>query len=156
TNLTRDHLDYHGTLEAYFDAKAKLFRELLPAGAPAVLNFDDARVAALAPQLPLVLGFTLRGAPRAALSAEGLHSDLSGLRFRVRASAPLETQLGEVTSPLIGEHNAENLLAAIGILAGSGVPLREILRVIPEAAGAPGRLERVPDPAGRVGLVDYA
>src|SRR5205085_7382171 len=53
TNLTRDHLDYHGTLESYFDAKAKLFRELLPAGAPAVLNFDDARVAALAPQLPL-------------------------------------------------------------------------------------------------------
>src|SRR5205085_2538501 len=42
TNLTRDHLDYHGTIEAYFEAKARLFRELLPEGAPAVLNLDDA------------------------------------------------------------------------------------------------------------------
>ena len=41
TNLTRDHLDYHGSLEAYFEAKARLFRELLPAGAPAVLNLDE-------------------------------------------------------------------------------------------------------------------
>src|SRR6266511_3959487 len=45
TNLTRDHLDYHGTLEAYFEAKARLFRELLPEGAPAVLNLDDPRCA---------------------------------------------------------------------------------------------------------------
>ena len=59
-------------------------------------------------------------------------------------------------SPLIGAHNAENLLAAIGVLAGSGVPLREIVRVVQECQGAPGRLERVPDPAGRVILVDYA
>src|SRR5690242_6747688 len=62
TNLTRDHLDYHGTIEAYFEAKARLFRELLPEGAPAVLNLDDARVAKLARKLPGSIGFTLRGA----------------------------------------------------------------------------------------------
>jgi UDP-N-acetylmuramoyl-L-alanyl-D-glutamate--2,6-diaminopimelate ligase len=158
TNLTRDHLDYHGTLESYFDAKAKLFRELLPRGAPAVLNLDDPRVAQLARELPAgdVLGFTLRGAPGAALAAEDLHSDLEGLRFQLRTSAPLEPQLVEVQSPLVGAHNAENLLAALGLLAGSGVPLAELERLTPEAPGAPGRLERVPDPEGRVVLVDYA
>jgi UDP-N-acetylmuramoyl-L-alanyl-D-glutamate--2,6-diaminopimelate ligase len=98
----------------------------------------------------------LRGAAGAALSAEQVQSDLSGLRFRLRTAAPLDAGLVEVESPLIGAHNAENLLAAIGVLAGSGVPLREIVRMVPECAGAPGRLERVPDPAGRVILVDYA
>ncbi len=156
TNLTRDHLDYHGTLDAYFDAKAKLFRELLPRGAPAVLNFDDERVRALSRELPDALGFTLQGARGAALSAEDLRSDLQGIRFKLRTAAPLAPQLAEVSSPLIGAHNAENLLAAIGLLAGSGVALGEILHVVPEAAGAPGRLERVPDPDGRVVLVDYA
>src|SRR6266571_2769606 len=72
TNLTRDHLDYHGTLEAYFEAKAKLFRELLPHGSPAVLNFDDERVSGLAREVPFALGFTARGAAGAALSAENV------------------------------------------------------------------------------------
>jgi UDP-N-acetylmuramoyl-L-alanyl-D-glutamate--2,6-diaminopimelate ligase len=62
----------------------------------------------------------------------------------------------KVESPLIGAHNAENLLAAIGVLTGSGVPLRDIVRLMPECRGAPGRLERVPDRGGRVVLVDYA
>jgi len=156
TNLTRDHLDYHGTLPAYFDAKAKLFRELLPRGAPAVLNFDDDRVATLSGEVPHALGFTLRGARGAALCAEDLRGDLNGMRFTLRTAAPLPAQLAEVESPLIGAHNAENLLAAIGLLAGSGVPLGEIVRAVPEAPGAPGRLERVPDREGRVVLVDYA
>jgi UDP-N-acetylmuramoyl-L-alanyl-D-glutamate--2,6-diaminopimelate ligase len=156
TNLTRDHLDYHGSLDAYFEAKAKLFRELLPRGAPAVLNFDDARVSALSRELPFPLGFTTRGAQKAALSAEQLQSDLNGIRFQLRTSAPLESGFMRVESPLIGAHNAENLLAAIGVLAGSGVPLREIVSVLPECAGAPGRLERVQDRGGRVVLVDYA
>jgi UDP-N-acetylmuramoyl-L-alanyl-D-glutamate--2,6-diaminopimelate ligase len=156
TNLTRDHLDYHGSLEAYFDAKAKLFRELLPRGAPAVLNFDDPRVAALAREVPFGLGFTVRGAAGAALSAEQVQSDLGGVRFRLRTAAPLDSGLVSVESPLIGAHNAENLLASIGLLAGSGVPLRDIVGVVPECPGAPGRLERVPDRGGRVVLVDYA
>src|SRR5262249_7872064 len=151
-----DHLDYHGTLDAYFDAKAKLFRELLPRGAPAVLNFDDARVKALAGEAQDVIGFTVRGAPGAGLSAEEVQCSLGGNRVRLRTAAPLQPQLVPVESPLIGAHNVENLLAAIGLLAGSGVPLGEILRVAHEAQGAPGRLERVADEQGRVVLVDYA
>jgi UDP-N-acetylmuramoyl-L-alanyl-D-glutamate--2,6-diaminopimelate ligase len=156
TNLTRDHLDYHRTLDEYFDAKAKLFRELLPRVCPAVINLDDARVAALARELPFVLGFTVRGAAGAALSAEQVRSDLSGVRFRLRSSPPLDAGLVDVESPLIGAHNVENLLAAIGVLAGSGIPLRDVMGILPECRGAPGRLERVPDPGGRVVLVDYA
>jgi UDP-N-acetylmuramoyl-L-alanyl-D-glutamate--2,6-diaminopimelate ligase len=156
TNLTRDHLDYHGSLEAYFEAKAKLFRELLPRGAPAVLNLDDGRVGALAREVPFALGFTTRGEAGAVLSAEQVKSDLAGVRFRLRTQAPLDAGLAQVESPLIGAHNVENLLAAIGVLAGSGVPLRDIVRLVPECRGAPGRLERVPDPQGRVVLVDYA
>jgi UDP-N-acetylmuramoyl-L-alanyl-D-glutamate--2,6-diaminopimelate ligase len=156
TNLTRDHLDYHGTLEEYFAAKAKLVRELLPKGAPAVLNLDDPRVATLALETRDTVGFTLRGAKGAALSADEVHSGLDGLRFRLRTSAPLAAEMVTVTSPLVGQHNAENLLAALGLLAGSGVPMRELVALVPEAKGAPGRLERVPDPEGRVVLVDYA
>ncbi len=121
-----------------------------------MLNFDDERVAGLAREVSGALGFTLRGAPGAALVAENVQSTLDGLRFRLRTGAPLPPQLAEIRSPLVGAHNAENLLAAIGLLAGSGVPLAEIVRVVPEARGAPGRLERVPDPGGRVVLVDYA
>ncbi len=160
TNLTRDHLDYHGTLERYFDAKASLFKDLLPRGAPAVLNLDDPRCAALAKAKELlqhhVLGFTTRGAPGAALSAEDLQSSLAGLRFRLRLRAPLDQALVDIQSPLIGAHNAENLLAALGLLLGSGVDARELARLVPEAKGAPGRLERVADPFGRIVLVDYA
>src|SRR3989440_2716603 len=152
TNLTRDHLDYHGTLEAYFEAKARLFRYLLPAGAPAVLNLDDDRCAALARELPGSIGFTTAGAEGARLEASALQSDLQGLRFDLRSS------FGEarIESPLIGAHNAENLLAALGLLLGLGMPLPGLARAAAEARGAPGRLERVPDPGGRVVLVDYA
>ena len=174
TNLTRDHLDYHRTLEAYFDAKARLFRELLEPMAPAILNLDDPRLAALAGELAgagrRVIGFTVKGAraPRGVslLSAEGLSVSLAGLRFSLRAEraahhhgapdAPAESL--QIESPLLGAHNAENLLAAIGLLTGgAGVPLQLLARVAGEARGAPGRMERVADPAGgRVVLVDYA
>src|SRR5436305_189454 len=110
TNLTRDHLDYHGTMEAYFEAKARLFRDLLPAGAPAVLNLDDPQCAALARERPGSIGFTVRGEAGARLEARDLSSDLEGLRFDLRG------ELGEarIESPLVGAHNAENLLAALG------------------------------------------
>jgi UDP-N-acetylmuramoyl-L-alanyl-D-glutamate--2,6-diaminopimelate ligase len=173
TNLSRDHLDYHGTLEDYFDAKARLFRDLLPAGAPAVLNLDDPRCSALAEELAgggrAVLGFTARGArpPRGAglLSAERLVSDLEGLRFALRALPPAQ-QTGApdpaatellVDSPLVGAHNAENLMTALGLLwSGAQLPLAALCLAARGARGAPGRLDRIDDPAGRHLLVDYA
>jgi UDP-N-acetylmuramoyl-L-alanyl-D-glutamate--2,6-diaminopimelate ligase len=173
TNLTRDHLDYHGTLDAYFAAKARLFRELLPRLAPAVLNLDDARCAQLAAELAAaghrVIGFTTRGArpPLGAslLAAENLRCTLQGLMFTLYAERAAQHHgapdpHGErltVDCPLIGAHNAENLLAALGLITGgAAVPLQLLARLCRELRGAPGRLERVADPAGRVVLVDYA
>ena len=172
TNLTRDHLDYHRTLEAYYEAKARLFRELLNKRAPAVLNLDDARCLRLAEELVAadrrVIGFTVKGmpAPRGVtvLAAEHLRCTLSGLSFTLRleraesrAGAPdVEPTRTPIQSPLLGAHNAENLLAAIGLLVGTGTPLPLVARVAEQAQGAPGRLERIADPKGRVVLVDYA
>jgi UDP-N-acetylmuramoyl-L-alanyl-D-glutamate--2,6-diaminopimelate ligase len=154
TNLTRDHLDYHGTMEAYFAAKARLFRELLPRGAPAVLNLDDPAGARLAAEPgPRVLGFTARGAAGAAIAADGLQSGLDGISFELKLS---DGSAARVQSPLIGRHNAENLLVALGLLLGLGHPLDALAAACAGAHGAPGRLERVPDPQGRVVLVDYA
>ena len=168
TNLTRDHLDYHRTMEAYFDAKARLFRELLPAGAPAVINLDDAAGAKLAAELRAagrvrVIGFATNEkrasgfglqasgqtkADSADLIAEGLQSGLEGISFQLNGL--------QVKSPLIGAHNAENLLTAFGLLVGLGMPLAELVHAAAAAKGAPGRLERVPDAKGRHVFVDYA
>jgi len=152
TNLTRDHLDYHGSLDAYFEAKARLFRELLPPGAPAVLNLDDPRCAALSREIRGSIGFTTRGARGARLAATSLEGDLNGIRFELRGDFGKAT----IESPLIGAHNVENLLAALGLLLGLGMPLADLAPAAARAPGAPGRLERVPDPGGRVVLVDYA
>ena len=168
TNLTRDHLDYHGTIEAYFAQKARLVSELLPAGAVAVLNLDDARIAGLADELRRegrvrVVGFTLRGAAGAELSASGLSCTLDGLSFTLDAAqTPGSTKQVRlrVASPLIGAHNAENLLAALGLLAAAGHSIDALAQLCPQAPGAPGRLERIADVRGanpgRVVLVDYA
>jgi UDP-N-acetylmuramoyl-L-alanyl-D-glutamate--2,6-diaminopimelate ligase len=173
TNLTRDHLDFHGSLEGYFDSKARLFRELLPAAAPAVVNLDDARGLALAAELAdagrPVLGTSLESAraPRGAalLAADRLAIGLDGLRMTLRFEAARQ-HLGapdapasrfEVQSPLVGAHNAENLLTAIGLLhAGARMPLARLCAATAAAPGAPGRLERVADGAGRHVFVDYA
>jgi len=150
TNLTRDHLDYHGTMEAYFAAKARLFRELLPRGAPGVVNLDDEHGRLLAAERECI-GYSVRGAP-AGLEARELRSGLDGISFA------LVSRWGEgrIDSPLIGAHNAENLLAALAALLSLGAPLEDLSRAVPAARGAPGRLERVDDPAGRIVLVDYA
>jgi UDP-N-acetylmuramoyl-L-alanyl-D-glutamate--2,6-diaminopimelate ligase len=158
TNLTRDHLDYHGTLEEYFAQKARLFRELLPDGAAAVLNLDDPRIAALAGELRSegrvrVTGFSLRGAAGAELRGTILSSTLAGLSLDLLCPG---AQPLRVESPLVGAHNAENLLAALGLLLSSDTPPEDLARAASGARGAPGRLERVPDEAGRVVLVDYA
>jgi UDP-N-acetylmuramoyl-L-alanyl-D-glutamate--2,6-diaminopimelate ligase len=155
TNLTRDHLDYHGTLDAYFEAKARLFRELLPQGAAAVLNLDDDRVAALARELrgKRVLGFTRKDAQEAALRAREVRSGLDGVSFELVH----EQGSVRIESPLVGMHNVENLMAAIGLVLGAGIVEAAALPgLVRSAGGAPGRLERVADPSGRIVLVDYA
>jgi UDP-N-acetylmuramoyl-L-alanyl-D-glutamate--2,6-diaminopimelate ligase len=141
TNLTRDHLDYHGTPEAYADAKLRFFTEVLPAnpGAKgAVVNGADpfaVRIKAACP-LPVVTFSTAGDADVRALDAR---FDLSGIRARVA------TPWGEVgfESPLIGPHNLANALTAIGAAGLLGLPLARFAGGVAGLARIPGRLERV-------------
>jgi UDP-N-acetylmuramoyl-L-alanyl-D-glutamate--2,6-diaminopimelate ligase len=121
----------------------------LPPGAAAVLNLDDPGVLSLARELPQAAGFSVRGQRGARFVATDVRSSLTGVSFEVLGM--------RVRSPLVGAHNVENLLAAIGLLVSCGVVRdRDLPEAVAAANGAPGRLERVADPAGRIVLVDYA
>ncbi len=151
TNLTQDHLDFHGDFPSYERAKRRLFQQLDPGCS--VLNLDDALGAALARELS---GKVLRCSKRADADAE-IHalswsSDREGLR------AELDTPSGRLCleSPLLGEHNLENLLVALGCGFALDLEPAAMIRALESSAGAPGRLERVADPRGVLVAVDYA
>jgi UDP-N-acetylmuramoyl-L-alanyl-D-glutamate--2,6-diaminopimelate ligase len=152
TNLTRDHLDFHGAMEAYFAAKQELF---LGAGgrAPrfAVINADDEH----APKLRLAPGTEVLSygfAPNAHLRARHVSSGFRGLRFDV--------QFGKlrfpVESPLIGKINVYNILAACGTGLSYGLPAETVARGIAACRAVPGRFERVDEGQPFVVAVDYA
>jgi UDP-N-acetylmuramoyl-L-alanyl-D-glutamate--2,6-diaminopimelate ligase len=150
TNLTHDHLDYHGDFESYGRAKRRLFDELLPE--TSVLNIDDAFGAALAKSAH---GRLLRCSRHAATACE-----IRTLEWSTNAQglvARVATPFGEaeLRSPLVGEHNLENCLVAIGCGLGLGLPLSSILEGLERSRGAPGRLERIDHPQIAV-FVDYA
>jgi UDP-N-acetylmuramyl-tripeptide synthetase len=152
TNFTRDHLDYHGSMEAYWDAKAKLFA--WPGLKAAVVNVDDAKGAELAASLR---GGTLdlwtcsrRGDAR--LRAADLRYVDDGLAFTLVEG---ETR-HDVRTALIGEYNAENLLVVIGGLRALGVPAADAAAACAKLTPVPGRMQRVPAAAGPQVVVDYA
>jgi UDP-N-acetylmuramoyl-L-alanyl-D-glutamate--2,6-diaminopimelate ligase len=143
TNLTRDHLDYHGSMQAYGEAKALLFA--WPTLSHAVINLDDAFGRELAERarargLP-VLGFALDPlhAGQAAIAGHDLHLDQRGMRLEIDASG---LQVA-VSAPLLGAFNASNLLATAGALVASGVPTQQLASVLAVASAPPGRMEPV-------------
>ena len=139
TNFTRDHLDYHGTMDAYWAAKRQLFA--WPGLRAAVVNVDDARGAVLASELsgtPLdVWTCSVRGPAR--LAATNLGDVDGGLAFDLHEG----DQRLAVRSTLIGDYNASNLLAVIGGLRAMGVPLADAVSVVPRLTPVPGRMQRV-------------
>ena len=140
TNLTRDHLDYHGTMEAYGAAKARLFqREGLEA---AVVNLDDPHagvmLAGIAPGVR-VIGLSSRGAPGAGLRAAAITMDGAGLHFELddgQATA-------RVDSPLLGRFNVDNLLAVAGVLLAQGHALDVIAGLLSRLRPIAGRMNRL-------------
>ena len=154
TNLTQDHLDFHGTLEEYGRAKRRLF-ELL-AGSPkrrrtAVVNGDDAWGSRMVAGLDLdVLSFGLGAGHR--VRAARWTSSLEGIHMRV------ETPRGAVDldSPLIGEHNVMNLLGAVGVGVGLGLEPAAIARALAGVSAVPGRFEQVRAGQPFLVVVDYA
>ncbi len=154
TNLTQDHLDYHGTMESYFAAKARLF-EGVGAAPPrvAVINLDDAageRLLGIAARSQ-VLGYGMEG--RGEFCAEGVTMRAGETRF------VMKTPVGEVEmrSPLTGLVNVYNLLAASAAAWARGLTLEQIAVGASAGAQVPGRFQVVP--AGDTGItvvVDYA
>jgi UDP-N-acetylmuramoyl-L-alanyl-D-glutamate--2,6-diaminopimelate ligase len=152
TNVTQDHLDFHGTMERYIAAKRRLFEELSPR--TSVLNLDDDTGADLAQTIPEAITYG-REAPAAHLRLREGGASRDGIEALVL------TPEGEVVlrSPLVGTHNVENLLCALGILGALGYPYARAADALADAPGAPGRLERVSTPKPTVPftvLVDYA
>lgn len=156
TNLTRDHLDYHQTMENYFDAKKKLFDGRLgEVPAFSVVNLDDEYGRKLAAELKSkgqkVVTFAINSA--ADLTPENIEiSLLKGTSFL------LKTPHGErfVTSPLVGRPHVSNILAATSAALCLGYDLDKIVEGIKTCVGAPGRFERVPHDGDFAIVVDYA
>ncbi|MBT3194133.1 MAG: UDP-N-acetylmuramoyl-L-alanyl-D-glutamate--2,6-diaminopimelate ligase, partial [Verrucomicrobia bacterium] len=151
TNLTRDHLDYHGTMEAYYEAKASLFRSLSPT-AIAIINTDDAWGRKLQQEgLPgQVLTYGI--ADGADVSAESVEVSAKGCRFVAR------TPWGDerVELQLLGRHNVSNALACIASCCAQGVALPVACKALSQLATVRGRLEPVRGKQRFSVFVDYA
>ena len=155
TNLTRDHLDYHGTMERYAQAKEKLFT--WPRLRLAVINLDDpfGRHLAAVTSAMKVIGTTLGDAPGARLgviAAENIEETTVGLRFR------LNTPSGraEVETGLLGRYNVANLLAVAAVLIDAGLTPGEVAGRLSQLAPPPGRLEKVGGDNEPLIVVDFA
>jgi UDP-N-acetylmuramoyl-L-alanyl-D-glutamate--2,6-diaminopimelate ligase len=148
TNLTQDHLDFHGTMEAYYAAKRRLFE---PGRARhAVVNVDDAYGARLATELPDAITFAIDR--EADYRATGLRTDLMGSHFN--AHGP-DGEI-ELSSPLPGRFNVYNVLGALAAVRAAGVPLEVAARAIETAGHVPGRFQPVDCGQDFAVLVDYA
>lgn len=155
TNLTHDHLDYHGGMEAYFEAKKLLFASLGRGkkAAVAVINIDDPwgrRLAAM-PDLRARL-VTYGRDPSAVVSARDVSVEPAG------STATLATPWGEgrLALKLLGKYNVYNALAAVAAAGALGAPLDRALQVLAALGTIPGRLEQVPTRKGFSVFVDYA
>ena len=148
TNLTRDHLDYHRTMEAYFAAKARLVEYVAPDGA-VVVNADDPAWAALA-RRPRTVTYSAAGARAADVAAEGCRYDPAGTAFTLRVG----DARADARVPLIGDFNVANALGAVAAAVAVGLPPDEAARRLRTLPQVPGRLERVADTPAV--LRDYA
>ncbi|MFN9628712.1 MAG: UDP-N-acetylmuramoyl-L-alanyl-D-glutamate--2,6-diaminopimelate ligase [Cyanobacteriota bacterium] len=157
TNLTQDHLDYHPSMEDYFQAKGLLFSSPLLQGG-AVVNVDDPWGARLAEQLRAA-NVPCWGSSLASQGADLTITDLRMAADGVEGVMHTPEGSGAFRSPLVGRFNLMNLLQAVGVLQLQGLPLPRLLEAIPSFRGVPGRMERVIAPAAGQSpavLVDYA
>lgn len=154
SNLTQDHLDYHGTMQAYFEAKAKLFA--WPGLRNAVINIDDDYGQALTERLSAdisILRVSANGNPDADVRAEQIRLGLDGMHFTLIC----RQERVEVASSLLGRFNVDNLLTVAGVLLASGFAVGEIGKLIGELQPVDGRMSRLGGKDGQPLLVvDYA
>jgi UDP-N-acetylmuramoyl-L-alanyl-D-glutamate--2,6-diaminopimelate ligase len=150
TNLTRDHLDYHGDMESYFAAKRRLF-EILPEGAPSVINLDDPRGEALRRVASRPITYAVD--KPADVTPGPLSFSWNGLQFDVRTPSGRV----HVASKLVGRPNVSNILATVAAATALDIPHAAIERGLAELEGVPGRFQVVSDSRDRMTvIVDYA
>jgi UDP-N-acetylmuramoyl-L-alanyl-D-glutamate--2,6-diaminopimelate ligase len=155
TNLTHDHLDYHGDIESYKGAKRLLFEHYLKKSPKeqkfAILNIDDPSTRDFVIAAPTrTLSFSTKGYADAHLL--GYKEDIDGLRLDIS----LMGNKTSMTSPMIGVFNASNILAACLYGHVTGIPYGDIAKGIENLEGVPGRLERIKNPKDLSVFVDYA
>lgn len=158
TNLTRDHLDYHGSMVAYEAAKSILFD--WPDLRYAIINLDDPMGARLVQRLKhasgvSIIGYTLEhkhidGIP--ILSANAIRSGLTGTDFQI--TSPFGS--AHVKTHLIGQFNVSNILGVMGVLVAKGVAWSRIIKLIEPLSAAPGRMQPIHGVDGLMLVIDYA
>ncbi|WP_373998176.1 UDP-N-acetylmuramoyl-L-alanyl-D-glutamate--2,6-diaminopimelate ligase [Bdellovibrio bacteriovorus] len=154
TNLTRDHLDYHETMDQYFEAKQRLFTDLLwkteKSPCYAIVNTADKYGRRLKVADPAVLW--TYGSKDSDIRYEILKMDFALTHFKVQT--PMGE--GEIRLPMSGTHNVMNALAALGAGLSAGIPLEICISALDSFTGVPGRLQSVPNKQDLAVFVDYA
>lgn len=156
TNLTQDHLDFHETMESYYHAKSRLFREFIVPAAKtgpkrAIINIDDVWGVRLQAETPVPV-WTYSLHQRADLYATNVTLSMEGTRFT--AHTPRGSL--DIESALVGEHNVSNLLASIGVGLARGLSPEDVRQAIRAFRTVPGRFERVDAGQAFSVIVDYA
>ena len=150
TNLTRDHLDFHPDMEAYFAAKRRLF-EMLPQGAPAVINVDDPKGAALVAIASRPVSYAITA--KADVTPRSIAMTLAGLQMEVATPGGVIP----INARLVGRPNVYNILAATATASALGIANDAIANGVASLPGVPGRFEVVSQPDDDVTVVvDYA
>jgi UDP-N-acetylmuramyl-tripeptide synthetase len=152
TNFTQDHLDYHGTMEAYWEAKTELFR--WPGLQAAVVNLDDDKGRALADSVTAsgVELWTVSQQQPARITAHEVAYADGGLRFVVQDGEERHA----LSTQLIGQYNVSNLLGVIAAMRALGVPLAEAVRACGGLLPVPGRMEQLQQAGKPLVAIDYA
>ena len=151
TNLSQDHLDFHGDLASYAEAKRKLFN--LEFAESAIVNIDDELGAKIYSQAPIPVQTFSTGNKKADWFFERIETQANETAVAIRGTGGI---LIEGQTKLIGKHNLENLLLAVAMAVTSGVDALVVAAQIPHLVGASGRLEKVENSKGIMALVDYA
>lgn len=149
TNLTQDHLDFHGSMEEYFAAKEKLFRMCRFA----TMNIDDEHGALLADSVKCpAVTTSARGKCGAVISAERIDYDAGGVEFEARRGS----ERAHVRLAIPGEFSVHNALTALGSVSALGISLEQAARALSRFEGVKGRAELVPTPTDYSVVIDYA
>ncbi|MEE9445938.1 MAG: UDP-N-acetylmuramoyl-L-alanyl-D-glutamate--2,6-diaminopimelate ligase [Cocleimonas sp.] len=152
TNLSRDHLDYHGTVEAYAEAKEKLFYG--SSLKTVVVNLDDSFGRKIASKAESVIGYgigEIKAYPQDSLVAHNMRLSTQG----ISADISYKDQTGSIKAAVLGRFNLSNLLASLGAMLGLGWSLPDALNQLNKVTTVAGRMEKVSD-SGVLAVVDYA